>query len=56
MMTHQAGVRTVVMGGRPTGPSPMQAASGVSGILHQSWCITDQIYRIVVQAYTMQIP
>ena len=25
-MTHQAGVRTVVMGGRPTGPPPMQAA------------------------------
>jgi len=33
MMTVQAGVKTVVMGGMPTGPAKMQAASGNRGAL-----------------------
>ncbi|QDS71990.1 hypothetical protein FKW77_001622 [Venturia effusa] len=44
MMTHQAGVRTVVMGGRPNGPAPMQAASGNRGaILYDADSLTDDI-------------
>jgi hypothetical protein len=42
MMTHQAGVQVVVMGGSPSAPSPMQAASGNRGaVLYDAGSLDD---------------
>ncbi len=41
MMTHQAGVRTITVGGRPA-HGPMQAASGSRGALEYSVDLLDE--------------
>ena len=48
MMHHQAGVRTVVVGGRPN-TGPMQAVAGTRGALsYNTWSLDDDIYEAII--------